>query len=289
MKFNFAFLFLLILNVAFAQDDLLSELESQASDINTEVVGMFKGTRLINGHTVKTKGRGELDMIISHRFGTISSGPYELFGLDNASMRIGFDYGITDKLNVGIGRSSNDKIYDGFIKYNLLSQETGNGGNPFSMTLLAGITEKTTPRLRDFPEFTFVNRIGYSGSIMIARKFGDMFSLQMNPIWVHKNRVTAPETNNAFGVGTGFRVKLTRSLTLNGEYYARLNQRNMDGVYDAISLGFDIETGGHVFQLHLTNSAGMIDRVFLTETYGNWLKGDIYFGFNISRTFQLIK
>lgn len=286
------FLTILILFFAvslYAQDDLLAELEDDLPEEPEYTFATFKATRLINGHSIKTKKQGELDFIIQHRFGTLNSGLYEFFGLDLATMKIGLDYGLTDWLNIGVGRSSADKMYDAFLKAKLLRQSSGKKVMPFTVTALATSSIATVPRLSDNPDLTLVNRLAFGGSLLIARKFGQGFSMQLMPVFIHKNRVTAPESNNHYGLGTGFRVKLTESLNLMGEYYYRINQTDLPGRYNSAAIGFDIETGGHVFQLQVTNSKGMIDRVFLTETEGDLSAGDIYFGFNISRAFQLKK
>lgn len=278
---------LLVGSTAYAQDDLLAELEEEMTEETSYTIATFKGTRLMNGHTIKTRKKGELEFIIQHRFGTLNSGAYELFGLDIATMKFSLDYGISDRLNIGIGRSSADKMYDGFLKYKLLQQSTGEKVMPVTVTGLLTTSLVTVPKLSENPDITFTNRLAYGYSLLISRKFSPSFSFQFMPVFLHKNRVQEPEENNHLGLGTGFRLKLNESLTFNGEYYLRLNQTDIPDRYNSVAIGFDIETGGHVFQLHLTNSKGMIDRTFLSETAGDIGAGDIYFGFNISRTFQV--
>ena len=281
------FLILIVFSTAlFAQDDLLGELEGELAQEKTYTFATFKGSRLINGHTVKTRKKGELEFLISHRFGRINSGLFELFGLDNSFIHLTLDYGITDRLNVGIGRSSVDKTYDSFLKYNLVRQ--AENGLPVTVTALVNTSLRTFPRLADDPGWTGVNRIAYASSLLIARKFNSELSMQIMPVWVHKNRVVAPEINNQAALGVGFRYMLSESISLNGEYYLRINAPDFVDAprYNPLAIGVDIETGGHVFQLQLTNSRGMIERAFVTETDGNFFSGDIHFGFNISRTFQ---
>ena len=268
-----------------AQDDLLAELESQTPEEPQFVFATFKGTRLINGHTLKTKSKGEMDFLISHRFGALNSGAYNLFGLDNSFIRLGFDYGITDRFDIGIGRSSLDKTYDSYLKYKLIRQQKG--GIPITVTGMFTSTVKTSPKASDNPDIQFSDRLSYGYSLLVGSKLNDKFSVQLVPMFVHKNRVTAPDLNNHYALGTGLRWLITSSAALNIEYYHRLNPADTDLLYNPLSFGVDIETGGHVFQLHITNSRGLIDRAFLTETDGNWADGDIYFGFNISRAFQI--
>ena len=286
-------LFIIIYSCVFtnliAQDDLLSELEEDLGGEKQYTIATFKGTRLINGHTVKTREKGELEFLISHRFGAINTGAYEFFGLDDSYMHLTLDYGVTDRLNVGLGRSSLDKTYDSFVKYKLLRQVNSGNGSPVTVTALINTSVKTSTDAFVLPNWTTVNRMAYASSILIARKFSSSFSMQLMPVWVHKNRVASPDVNNTYALGTGFRVMLTSSISLNGEYYFRLNAPDFPDSprYNSMALGVDIETGGHVFQLQLTNSRGMIERAFITETTGSVGAGDINIGFNISRTFQL--
>jgi hypothetical protein len=248
----------------------------------------FKATRLVNGHTVQTVGKGVLDTKFSHRFGTLNSGLYELFGLDNATMRMGVDYGITDRLDIGLGRSTFEKTYDGFIKYKALRQSTGKKSMPISLVYVGGAALKTIKLPGTVFDGNTGNRLAYLHQVLIARKFNSSLSLQAMPTLVHKNVVPSPsDDNDIFSMGVGGRYKLTNRLSLNGEYYYQVNP--IAGKKNPLSLGVDIETGGHVFQLHVTNTRGMVEPSFINNTTGTWSKGDILFGFNISRVFTVVK
>lgn len=283
--------------VVFAQDDLLGELEKDSKQGAEYVFATFKGTRLGNGHTIETKNAGSLEFIFQHRFGLINGGAYEMFGLDQAYVRLGLDYGITDRLSVSIARNSTDKTMDGFLKYKVLRQSTGEKNFPVSMTALGGIAYKLSPEKNSdvSTEFENVDRISYTGQLLIARKFSTNVSFQLMPTIVHKNSVETYEENDQFALGVGGRIKLTKSLALTTEYYHNFNAPNNDLLledqkqFDAFSLGIDIETGGHVFQLLLTNAIGLTERAFITETRDDFFAGDIHFGFNVTRTFQLKK
>ena len=270
-----------------AQDDLLDALQQSSDTLEEDgyVEATFKGTRLINGHSVELREKNALDFIISHRFGRLNSGAYELFGLDESTVRIGFDYGLTDRLNIGIGRSSFRKVYDGFLKYKFLRQGEGRGNSPVSAVAFAS-TSLTT--LRSPNELTAANRLSYVFQLLIARKFNDRFSLQLMPGMVHRNLALSPnDDNDIFYLGIGGRYKLTRRVSLNTEYYYLINkpEAGLEPVHSSFAIGVDIETGGHVFQLHLTNSRAMQEKGFITETSGDFFKGDIHYGFNISRVF----
>jgi hypothetical protein len=269
--------------------DLLNQLESQNTDsLRREyVTATFKGTRVINGHSIETPGKGSMLFLISHRFGTLNSGAYEFFGLDQATIRLGLEYGLNDRLAVGIGRSSLEKTYDGFVKYKAVRQSSGPRPMPVSVTLLA-TTAVSTLRFQPQPERSTTSRFTYSYQALLARKFSPNLSVQLMPTLIHRNYVELRrDENNVYAIGAAGRQKLTKRLALTAEYYYLLPGNTADDYRNSLALGFDIETGGHVFQLHFTNSQGMIEKFFVPQTTGNFFDGDIYFGFNISRAFQL--
>ncbi|MBK8088179.1 MAG: hypothetical protein IPK31_09630 [Chitinophagaceae bacterium] len=250
----------------------------------------FKTTRLINGHSIENTQKGIMDFKISHRFGTINGGAYEMFGLDNASMRMGFDFGITPRLMLGFGRSTYQKQYDAFAKYKLLRQSTGKRNMPVSLAVMTSAmvtTMKWTDP--DRPNY-FSSRLQYAHQIIVARKFSESTSIQIMPTLVHYNIVKfIADPNDIIAIGIGGRQKISPRVSINVEYYYQLPGYKMPDTENSLSFGFDIETGGHVFQLHITNSRGMTERTFISETAGKWSKGDIMFGFNISRVFTLKK
>ncbi|NME72412.1 DUF5777 family beta-barrel protein [Flammeovirga aprica] len=283
MKTTYLFaIFLLISSFSFGQDDLLDVLEEETTTEPTYTYATFKGSRLINGHTIETRGKNELEFLISHRFGPVSGGGYELFGLDQANIRLGLSYGINDRLTVGLGRSSFEKTYDGYLKYRLLRQASGGKNTPLSITLFGSATYIT---LRDPIYETASNRMAYTTQALIARKFSPVFSLQLMPTYIHFNLTTTTQLDSdIFALGIGGRYKFTRRVSINLEYYPRLNATSKI-YYDAFAVGFDIETGGHVFQIHVTNSRPMIEKGFIAETTEDFFAGDMRIGFNISRSF----
>jgi hypothetical protein len=190
---------------------------------------------------------------------------------------------------VGIGRSTNKKELDGFFKYRLIHQAK-NGGLPFSFLLVGGSSMTLLKWADTSRKNYFTSRLGYYGQAIIGRKFSESFTLQFMPTILHRNLVpTLQDPTDMYAVGVGARLKMSRRLSLNVDYYYRVNPNPADGTKDPLSVGLDIETGGHVFQLHFTNAAGMNEKVFLAETTNQWEKGDIQFGFNISRSFQIRK
>ena len=259
--------------------------EKERTDYTTAI---FKATRLINGHSIENVGKGVLDVKISHRFGTLNKGGYELFGLDNATMRMGLDYGLSDRLMIGAGRSTFQKQYDGFFKYKLLRQARGKKAFPVTVSLMGSVMLKTLKDAEPQIKKNFSDKLYYSYQLLVARKFSESTSMQFMPTLVHHNIVQgANDPNDILAIGLGGRQKISKRVSISGEYYYLLPGHKLPKTYNSLSLGVDIETGGHVFQLQFTNSTGMTERTFISETTGQWGKGDIHFGFNISRVFSL--
>ncbi len=282
-----------------AQDSLLLALNDSlsANHKNEYVTGTFKALYIVNMKTIEAPAAGSLNFEIQHRFGTVNSGAYNLFGLDFATFRLGFDYGISDRVSVGIGRSTNLKTFDGYIKYKLLRQTDNSGHMPVSVSLL-GTSDYFTQHFDTQKEDSILKneyRFSYTAQILIARKFNSQFSMELTPTFIHYNLVDSNnDKNNVFALCAGARMKITKRMAITAEYdYLFPNQLNsqlnQDGPprTNSFSLGWDIETGGHVFQLVFTNSESMVESQYIGQTSGTWGKGYIYFGFNISRNFNL--
>ena len=268
------------------EEDLLSLLG--ADEEQTYTTATFKTTRIINMHSVENAAAGVMDFRISHRFGFINTGTYDLFGLDQALMRIGLEYGITDRLMVGMGRSNVNKAYDSFLKYKILRQGSGKRNIPISVSYFASAVCNTVKWSDPNRDNYFSSRMQYTHQLLIARKFNSDLSLQLTPTLVHKNLVpTLQDKNDILAMGFGGRYKLTQRFSVNGEYIYVLPNQITSTFYNSLSLGVDIETGGHVFQLHLTNSTSMLEPGFITESVGQWKNGGIHFGFNVSRVFTV--
>lgn len=274
--------------------NLSSMLDQQERDVlpgHIYTTATFKATHLINGQSIENVGKGVMDFRISHRFGLLNQGAYDFFGLDNATTKLSFDYGITDWLMAGIGRSTYQKEYDGFIKVKILRQ-TEDNRMPLSLSYSGSLMYyaiKMDP-LPGGETFHNTDRFSFSQQLLIARKFNDRLSLQLMPTYVHYNLVpNTSDRNDLLALGIGGRVKLSKRISLNAEYYYTLPGSELEGTHRSLAIGFDIETGGHVFQLHFTNSTGMTERTFIGQTTGNWADGDIHFGFNISRVFTIVK
>ncbi len=279
------FLFqILFLGATYGQSDLLDMLDEPAEDQVTLTTATFKGSRLINGHTLMTRRAKTLEFLIAHRFGLVNSGAYELFGLDNANVRFGLDYGVTDHLTLGFGRNSFEKTYDGFAKIALIRQQTGMRKYPLSITTFSSIAINTLrPNTDEVIEFS--DRLAYTFQALIGRKISPAISLQIMPTLVHFNKVTGQQKNDLVALGMGGRIKLSQRFSLNTEYYYRFSERDLNNLHDSFAIGVDLETGGHVFQFQFTNSRSMTEKGFIRETTGDYFSGDIHFGFNITRSF----
>lgn len=275
---------LLVCTKVTAQDELMDILNDSEEEGKSYATATFKSTRLINGHSIETRTKNVLEFIISHRFGRVNSGVDELFGLDNSSIRFGLEYGITNDLNIGVGRSSFQKVYDGYVKYKILKQSNA---LPVTLTGFLSAVSQTLDFPNDGANYESKHRYSYTYQLLLARKFDSNFSFQLMPTWIHRNLVpTEEDANDLFALGFGGRVKLNNRLALNAEYYPQFTDKS-DRFTNALAFGFDLETGGHVFQLHLTNAQQMNEGGFIGETTGNFFDGDIHFGFNISRVFTL--
>jgi Membrane bound beta barrel domain (DUF5777) len=281
----------ILVTKGFSQKDtsssLLSSLIDESDEINYAKYS-FKTNRIINLHSLESTAEGVMDVKISHRFGTVDEGIYNLFGMDVATQRIGVDYGITDQLTVGANRNSVRKAIDGFVKYKFLRQSTGKRNMPITAAIMTSAALETQkPTVTDRVNY-FSSKLFYTTQLIVGRKFNDYVTLEVVPTYIHRNLVaTTAEKNDVYAVGVGGRVRLTRRMTLNGEYVYVLPNQLASNYKNSLSVGLDVETGGHVFQFHFTNSTSMSEYGFITQTENNWGKNAIRFGFNVSRVFTL--
>lgn len=280
--------FSVLLCTSHAQDSTMLDLliDSLDQPASAFVTGTFKATQIVNTPTIESPAKKALQFMIMHRFGRVNEGAYALFGLDNATIRFAFDYGVTDWLAIGVGRSSFEKVYDASAKVKVIRQREN--GTPFSVSAF-GMIANSVQRYSDKPYLNFKYRSSYTTQLLLARKFNSKLSLQLTPSWVHFNLVPTPQDqNDVFALGVGGRMKVSNRVSLNAEYnYLPGDPMVSTTVYNSLSMGVDIETGGHVFQLIFSNSEGMNVPYYLAKTSGSWERGDIYFGFNITRIFNL--
>lgn len=290
LRYIISALFLLFISGNAISQELDELLDSEMKPTTDYASATFKASRIINGHSIEQMKKNQLDFRISHRFGTLNNGTYGLFGLDQSVIHFSLEYGLKDWLMLGAGRGSYNKTYDSFAKIRLLRQSSGEKWMPVSLSYFTSV-ELNTLKFQD-PTRTnyFSSRLTYVNQILIARKFNDNFSFQLTPTFIHRNLVKSElDQNDIYAMGAGARYKLSKRLSLNAEYYYVYdpNRKFLDTrYYNSASVGFDLETGGHVFQIMLTNSLGMREGTFIPQTTSNWLDGGIHLGFNISRVFS---
>lgn len=301
MKKSISFIsFILIALNAFCQEDLLKMLDAETAPKTTPVYATFKSTRAVNLHSNEQMKAKHMDFRIQHRFQPMdlsdsnNYGFYNMFGIDGADIRLALEYGITDKVMVGFGRSYLGKIYDGFIKVKLLEQSKGNKAMPISVNYFGNMAINTMKWSDPNRDNLFSSRLSFVNQLIIAKKINEYVSILVAPTIVHHNLVeTKEEPNTILVLGMATSIKLTRSIRFNLEYSPRLNGRNEPTLpngkakyYDEFALGFDIETGGHVFQLHLVNAGGLIEQEYLVRNTNKLNFTQLRLGFNISRTFS---
>jgi len=283
MKKSITTLFLLFTVLLFSQDDLLSEIDT-ATETPLYASAVFKGLKVINFESTKLVAKGGFNFIVSHRFGTVKNGFQNLFGLDEAVTHLNFVYGLSEHINISASRSSNQKIYEVATKFRLVSQQAGK--IPFTVVGYTSVLANTALDTDNLPKLEFKHRLSYIAQLLVSRKMNKNLSLILSPTFFHDNYLTDDfQENSQYGVGFGGRYKLGKRWSLNTEYGVHLNRSKNSLYNNPFSIGVDLETGGHVFQLLFTNSQSMnTNGVFGTST-GEWGEGDVYFGFNLARSF----
>ncbi|MAO32086.1 MAG: hypothetical protein CL824_01145 [Crocinitomicaceae bacterium] len=265
-----------------------------------DVQETYTSTRIINGHSVETLKARILQFRIEHRFGDFAGangGIQNMFGFDNvADVRFAFEYGVSDKLMLGFGRSKGAgnpyrSLLDGFVKYRFLTQNKEKG-IPISLALIecASLTymkpSMDQSQVAHFPDFA--HRLAYSSQINIARKFGERLSLSIMPTYTHRNYVDIDDQNGVFALGSAFAFRLSKEFSLSAEYYHAFNQ---DGLRannkNSLGIAFEWITNGHNFKINFTNSQGFGETQFIPCTYSNWMDGEFRIGFSIARDFKI--
>lgn len=291
---------------SFAQDSLEDMFGRDTVKSHEPVIATYKSTRIIQGHSPETLKKRELDFRVAHRFGDLGGeygGTKTFFGMDNsADVRIAFEYGVTDRLMIGIGRTKGSgsltELYEGLAKYRLL-QQTTDDHMPVTVALfgnIVGTAMTSSATVSDASHFDKrSDRLSYTGQVIIARKFNRNLSLTLLPTLVHRNRVAYLDENDIFALGAGGRFKFSRRMGLLVEYfYPFRSQESKDRfkslgreLYNPLAVGLEVETGGHVFHINFTNSTAILENQFIPETTSSWLQGQFRWGFNISRRFSL--
>ncbi len=279
----------------FSQEDLLNDLESETVEDRT-VIAAFKGLKVVNFESTKLADKKDFYFVVAHRFGSVKNGFDDFFGLDNAVTQLKFIYGFNDWLNIGVARSSFQKKYGMHAKYRLMPQEKD--GFPVTLVGYNLVTINTSLEQDHFPNLEFVDRLTYTSQLLISKKFNESLSVLLAPTFIHENLATRSreiladgttlnydEKPNQYAIGLGGRYKISNRVSINTDYGVHLNRNKNSNFRNPLSVGVDIETGGHVFQMHFTNAQAMFEEGFIVQGQGDWADGDFFFGFNISRVF----
>ncbi|PST84565.1 hypothetical protein C7T94_00025 [Pedobacter yulinensis] len=287
-----------------AQDELEKALATQTSP--EKVSATFKSPKLINIQTSETIHRHELDFRVDHRFGDIAGhngGMSNFFGLDQSTdIRIGFDYGISDRLTAGLARAKGagpaTQLYEGSLKFRL-TEQSNDDGMPFSTTLFGSATASAMRASEDVTAATayrkFADRLSYVAQAVLARKFTPAFSFEVVPTYVHRNFTAYNDENDLFALAVGGRLKVSKRMALVADYTVPFRTKsskdyieavNGAAFYHVLGAGLEIETGGHVFHLNFTNATAIQESQFIPETTSTWTKGQFRWGFSIARRFS---
>lgn len=267
-----------------AQDDLLSEIDTDSVS-GKYVSSVFKALKIINFESTKMASEKEFYFVVSHRFGSVKGGFKELFGLDQAATRLNFIYGISNGINIGVSRSAFQKTYEMSLKYRLL-QQGAMGGSPVTLVGFNSVSVNTMLDDAFLPKLEFSDRLAYISQLLISRKFNKSLSLELMPTLLHENLVSNDkQANTQYIIGFGGRHKITKRLSLNFDWGYHINRENTDIYRNPLAIGVDIETGGHIFQLHFSNAQPSFESGYLSKASGDWGRADFFFGFNISRVF----
>jgi len=287
------FLLFLLPIFAVAQDDLLNEIDSIPQNQIAE--SAFKSLKIVNLESTKLASKGDFYFIVAHRFGFVNNGFDDFFGLDNANTQLKFLYGVKEWLTIHASRSGFQETYDLAVKYRLFAQ--GDNNFPFTIVGFNSISVNTELKEENYPNLKFENRLSYVSQFLISRKFSEKLSLELAPTVFHENTLRDildennmiispnPQENTQYAIGMGGRYKLTKRWSFNLDYVAHLNRTSQSIYKNPLSVGFDLETGGHVFQMHFTNATAMHEAGYLGQTVGDWGKGEFGFGFNLVRVF----
>lgn len=278
-----------------AQDDLLDGLESEVV-VDKTVTSAFKGLKVVNFETTKLADKNDFYFVVAHRFGSVKNGIKDFFGLDNAVTQLKFIYGFTEWLNVGVARSSFQQKYGAHIKYRLIPQERD--GFPVTVVGYNLVTINTSLEKDQYANLEFEDRLTYTSQLLVSKKLSESFSLLLAPTFIHENLATRSrevfadgttinydEESNQYALGLGGRYNISKRVSINADYGLHLNRNDNSNFRNPLSVGVDIETGGHVFQMHFTNAQAMFEEGYIVQGQGDWTDGNFFFGFNISRVF----
>lgn len=270
----------------YAQDDLLEELDKETK-VNTKYsLPAFKAMQIGNLQSTKIADKGDLYLIVAHRFGSIKDGVEEFFGLDQANTKIQLAYSFWNEVQLSLSRDSFEKTYSGTVKIGVIKQS-----NTFPLNIVAYASADINSEIKkeNYPNLKFGDRMSYTMQLLLSRRVSKKLSLELAPSFVRQNlqdiNLSGGRTHNQFLAAVGGRMKVSKRVSVNVEYAYNFSKHIKSVYNNPLTLGVAIETGGHVFQLLFSNARGSNDSAFLTKARGDWSKGEISFGFNVVRVF----
>lgn len=269
-----------------AQDDLLNELNNETKNTKQFDLPAFKAMQIGNLQSTKIADKGDLYLIVSHRFGTFKNGIDDFFGLDQANTKIQLAYSFWEGIQLSFSRDSFEKTYSGTAKVRLTKQS-----NQFPLNIVGYASADINSEIKkaNYPSLKFGDRMTYTAQLLVSRRISKKLSLEIAPSFVRQNlqdlNFTGARTHNQILMGLGGRMKVSKRMSINLEYAYNFSKHENSKYNNPLTLGIDIETGGHVFQLLFSNARGSNDGAFLTKAQGDWSTGDISFGFNVVRVF----
>ena len=273
------FISLFVSIFTFAQDDLLKEIDTSA--VKETYSPSFKALQVVTAQSTKLPAKKEFYLDISHRFGDVSDGFKNFFGLDNATTKLGVIYGLADWMSINFARHTYQKTYEFGTKYRLIKQENE---SPIDLVGYNVLDINSELKKSNFPNLGFTDRFSYVSQVLISRRFSENLSLQLTPSYIHKNLIDPSiDTKNLFSTGLGGRYKISKRVSINAEYFYNFEDKNF--YKNPFSVGMDIDTGGHIFQLVFSNSQANTESGYISNATGDWLKGHFFFGFNLYRVF----
>ena len=301
LKYTFFILLIFLSNPIISQNDLLGEIDYVNEDYKVGL-SAFKAHKIINGQSTKQSREKELFLYVAHRFGSINGGIKTLFGLDIANTKIEMFYGLSDNFQVGFSRESLKKTYTINFKNKITSQESN---FPLNISIYNSFNYNSSDSLAPGVDLSFSQRSLFLSQLLISNRVSEKLSFQLTPSFVKRNyneeRIlfengevvfengvpvfTTFDREYNYALGLGASYKINKRTALNLEYFANLNRVENSPNSDAISVGIDIETGGHVFQLIFSNTQSIDDVSVILDAEGDWTKRHIFFGFNILRIF----
>jgi len=259
-----------------------------------KVYKTFSTTRIGNGHSTETLWKNELDLFFGHKFGDYTNGLKNTFSATDVSF--GADYGVTNKMQLGYsiskGAGPQKELINGYLKYRVIHQEKE--GNPINLTLLANTSytamEASADSTSPVSFQSWEHRLSYTFQALISKKVNERFSMQIAPALSHRNYVAFEDVNTIASIGFASRYQLNKVLGVTLEYYLTLpNKRTVLGqtYYDPLTLGLEFNTGGHVFRILFSNSAGFGESQFIPYTNSTWKNGGFRLGFAFGRLFKM--